>query len=208
MRSAGALIASIGTSVVLVVAVTLALLSISVVFALDGFEGSGDASADAALVLDLKDRSDSDGGSDRTTEAATVAVVDRRAASSRGRLIARRAARGRDSVRANPASATTAAADTSQVASLGRGTASPPATAQESAAAPAAVKPRANTLGNGVKQLGDGLSSTISQGGTKLAEATAPLAPVGAVVQQVLNIVAGVIKATTDGLARLLGAQP
>lgn len=207
MRNAGAIFASIGTSAMLVAAVTLSLLSASAVFALGGFAGSSDGSSGDALVLDLQDSS----GARRGAEAKAVTVVDRRAHPSHG---ASRAARGanhrRGTARANAASTNTAARAAPQVAPLDNTTASKPSTTREPAAPSPAVKPPPPKLGDGVKQLGDGLSSAVTQTGTKLAQATAPLVgpAVSTAIQQVLNVVAALIKGTTDGLGRLLGARP
>jgi len=209
MRTPGALIASIGTSVMLVAAVTISLLSVSAVFALGGFEGSRDASSADELVLDLQSRSGSgsearsgSGGSDRP---AAVAVVKRSPARSRGP--ARRSARRGDTVRASAASTARASSATSRVSALGEGTANPAPEVQQPAGPTANKKPAPN-LGDGVRQLGDGVSSAIQQTGSKLAVATKPLEPVSAVVQQVLNLVAALVKGTTDALGGVLGARP
>jgi len=208
MRTPGALIASIGTSAMLVAAVTISLLSVSAVFALGGFEGSRDASSADELVLDLQSRSGSgsearsgSGGSDRP---AAVAVVERSPARSRGP--ARRSARNGDTVRASAASTARASSATSRVSALGEGTANPAPEVQQPAG-PRNNK-RAPNLGDGVRQLGDGVSSAVRQTGSKLAVATKPLMPVSAAVQQVLDLLAAVLKGTTDALGGVLGARP
>jgi len=205
MRTARALIASIGTSVMLVAAVTFSLLSISAVFALGGFEGSRDASSADAIVLDLKSRSGSSSQSGAGSEkAAAVAVVDRPPARSAAR--ARRPARHLDPVRSRPSTAS-ASGETSSAAALGEGTAGQPPEEQRPAA-PAAPRQRAPNLGDGIRQLGDGVSASVRQTGAKLADATAPLGqPVSAAVAQVLAIVAAVMKGTTDALGAVLGSQ-
>ena len=205
MRTPGALIASIGTSVMLVAAVTISLLSVSAVFALGGFEGSRDASSADELVLDLQSRSGS--GSESRSESGgsvkpvAVAVVKRSPAPST--RAPRRSARHRDTVRAGTASTASATPVTSRVSALGEGTRNP-APAVPRPAAPTANNKRAPNLGDGVRQLGDGVSSAVQQTGSQLAAATGPLKPVAAVVQEVLNLVAGLVNGTTD----LLGAQP
>lgn len=205
MRTARALIASIGASVMLVAAVTVSLLTVSAVFALGGFEGSRDASSADEIVLDLERRSGSPQQSAALSKQVAVAVVDRRPAPRAAR--ARQPARHRDTVRS--AAATASAPDeTSSAAGLGEGTAGQPPVAEQRPVAPAAPRQRAPRIGDGVRQLGDGVSASVRQTGTKLADATAPLGqPVSAAVEQLLTVVAAVIKGTTGVLGGLLGAQ-
>lgn len=200
MRTARALIASIGTSAMLVAAVTFSLLSFSALFALGGLEGSRDASSADAIVLDLESRSVSSSQSGAGSEkAAAVAVVDRPPARSAAR--ARRPARHLDPVRSRSSTASVSG-ETSSAAALGEGTAGQPPVA------PAAPRRRAPRLGDAVRQLGDGVSASVRQTGTKLADATAPLGqPVSAAVEQLLTVVAAVIQGTTGVLGGLLGAQ-
>ena len=209
MRSPGALIASIGTSVMLVAAVTISLLSVSAVFALGGFEGSRDASSADELVLDLQSRSgpgsESRSESGGSVKPVAVAVVKRSPAPST--RAARRSGRHRDTVRARAASTARATPATSRVSALGEGTSNPAPEVQQPAASTANKKPAPN-LDDGVRELGDGVSSAVQQTGSQLAAATKPLKPVSAVVQQVLNLVAGLVKGTTDALGGVLGARP
>jgi hypothetical protein len=210
MRTAGALIASIGASVMLVAAVTVSLLTVSAVFALGGFEGSRDASSADEIVLDLERRSGSPQQSAALSKQAAVAVVDRRPAPRAAR--ARQPARHRDTVRSDAvqSAASTASApdETSSAAALGEGTAGQAPVAEQRPVAPAAPSQRAPRLGDGVRQLGDGVSASVRQTGTKLADATAPLGqPVSATVEQLLTVVAAVIQGTTGVLGGLLGAQ-
>ena len=200
MRTARALIASIGTSAMLVAAVTFSLLSFSALFALGGLDGSRDASSADEIVLDLESRSGSSSQSGAGSEkAAAVAVVDRPPARSAAR--ARRPARHLDAVRSRSSTASVSG-ETSSAAALGEGTAGQPPVA------PAAPRRRAPRLGDGVRQLGDGVSASVRQTGTKLADATAPLGqPVSAAVEQLLTVVAAVIQGTTGVLGGLLGAQ-
>lgn len=209
MRTPGALIASIGTSVMLVAAVTISLLSVSAVFALGGFEGSRDASSADELVLDLQTRSGS--GAESRSESGdsvkpvAVAVVKRSPAPS-SRTV-RRSSRHGDTVRAKAASTASATPATSRVSALGEGTRNPAPDVQQPPA-PAANQKRAPNLGDGVRQFGDGVSSAVQQTGSKLVAATSSLTPVSAVVQQVVNIVAAVLKGATNTLGGALGARP
>jgi hypothetical protein len=96
-----------------------------------------------------------------------------------------------------------------KVATLGAGTPEPPHQPDESGSpAPAREAPQKN-LGDTVHDVGDTLSTTVQKTGDQLAQTVAPLGtPVSTAVQQVLNLVAGVVKDTTDGLGKLLGAHP
>jgi hypothetical protein len=61
--------------------------------------------------------------------------------------------------------------------------------------------------GDNVRQIGNSLSSTVQRTGTTLADAVLPLAPpVSAAVQTVLNLVAEIVRRTTDGLGNTLDA--
>ena len=182
----------------LVAAAALALFSVSVIFALGGFESASADGHNKTLVLELQS-SGSDPG--RTVEATVASASERSPVQS--------SARRRDPVRANADATTNTAAATSQVDSLGDGTSGQPPTAKQPPASGATPKKPSPNLGDGVKQLGDGLSSTVLQAGTTLAEVTAPLSPtLAAAVQQVLTVAAGLLESTTDALGGALGATP
>jgi len=71
-------------------------------------------------------------------------------------------------------------------------------------APPAAVKP-APRAGDGLRGAGDALSSTVQGVGGGVAQLTEPLAPpVSAAVQDVLNLVAALLRQTTNGLGGTL----
>ena len=56
-----------------------------------------------------------------------------------------------------------------------------------------------------MRKVGESLSSTVQNTGNALAEVTQPLAPpVSAAVQQVLNVVAEIVRRTTGGLSGTL----
>jgi hypothetical protein len=183
----------------LICAVALTLFAVSLVFALKGIDG-GDTKPAGTLVLDPV-RS----GSAGKAKAVPVAVVS--PVPGRSTAAERRASRRRDRVRANAASTASAAPGSSNVTEIGKGTSDEPPLQEPSA--PTATSPPAPNLGDGVRQIGDGVSSTVRATGSKLAEATAPLGPVvSTATLEVLNLVAALIKGTTDALGGLLGARP
>lgn len=203
MRNAGALFASIGASAMLICAVALTLFAVSLVVALKGIDG-GDTKPAGTLVLDPA-RSGSGSRSAGMAKAVPVAVVS--PVPGRSTAAERRASRRRDRVRANAASTASAAPGSSNVTEIGKGTSDEPPLQEPSA--PTATSPPAPNLGDGVRQIGDGVSSTVRATGSKLAEATAPLGPVvSTATLEVLNLVAALIKGTTDALGGLLGARP
>jgi hypothetical protein len=77
-------------------------------------------------------------------------------------------------------------------------------TTRPPAPAPPAVAHKPTT-GDGVRDVGDGLSSTVQSTGDALSDATAPLGPpVSAAVQKVLDLVAAALQRTTNGLGGTL----
>jgi hypothetical protein len=194
MDSTRALFASIGVSVALVAAAALSLFAVSVVIAFGGWSaGLGEAAPVPTLVFGPS-------GSTRTTDAmASTAqhspVVLRAPARSRPRpgvpASARAAASAGTHPRAVSEPAVTAYHPPAAVA--------PPGTAS----APAAkhVPPK----GDGVRRVGEDLSSTVHSTGTALADLTAPLGPpVSAAVQKVLDLVAALLQRTSNGLGGTL----
>jgi hypothetical protein len=189
----------------LMAAITLSLLSVSALFALGGFDGRSEAGSGETLVVDLPGAT----GSHRVAELKTVTVVDRPVPRPRDGSSARRSARRQDAVRLNSVSAMVEPHVPSPVVPPGDGTTGQPPADRQPVAPPTAVKQASPNLGDSVRQLGDGLSSTVAQTGAKLAEATAPLGrPVSLTVAQVFNIVAAVLNGATNGLSHLLGAGP
>jgi len=202
MRDARALLASIGTSALLVAAAVASLLSVSVVFAVGGFDGAEAAGSNQALVLDVEER----GRPARRSDDAPAALVVRApaAAARRSRRPASRPARS-DAVRTGPP-ATSAVAPSVQLGKAGAGAKGAVAATPARPPARAAGKPN---LGDGVKKLGDNVSLGVRQTGSDLAKLTKPLGqPVSAAVQQVLNVVAALLQQATNVIGELLGAAP
>jgi hypothetical protein len=203
MAGTRALFASIGAGVALVAAAALALLAVSAVFAFGGWSDSDSASGakQPALVF---------AGSTPLKSPAPRSVP---VAADTARIVAPAPTRGtdrgggkprsprtrRDVVRAvQPPATSRSANDDSSTPNLDAPAAAPVVRA------PSAPRVARNT-GDDVRKIGDSLSSTVQSAGTALANATQPLAPpIGAVIQQALNVVGEVVRRTTDGLGATL----
>lgn len=203
MRTARALVASIGTSVLLIAAATLSLLSASFVFAIGGFEGAGDTNPRQALVLDVVPhaRAGSHARQAGRVVSPPPAVLDSPTpAQSRATRPPRVHSRA-------PATTARPSSGSTQVAALGTGTASPPQPVADTP--PPAHAPAPKNLGDGVRELGDNVSTTLKKTGDDLAAVTAPLGqPVSTAVQQVINLLSALLQGATNGLGGALGAQP
>jgi len=199
------LIASLGASIALVVAAALSLLALSVVFAFGGWSGPL-APSPARPPLVFAEPQLSDAAGDRTVTTRRAAIVAPapaprprpRPARSDGRSSDTAGPRARR-IRPRPSTSASTGGAASMPAPI-----APPAP-PAAAAPPAPVAPP--RTGDHVRQIGNSLSATVQDTGTALAEATQPLAlPVSSAVQQVLNLVADVVRRTTDGLGNTLDA--
>lgn len=190
MSGTRALIASIGASVLLVAAAALSLLGVSAVFAFGGWSDPVAQSGDQrALIL-----SGGDGGS--SSDTRTKALV----------LPARERSRPADSA-ARPSSSPQRGRSgdgdaVMQSATRRRPRASyevtAPAAQTTEPSAPAAPKPSA---GDGVRSAGEGLKGTVQSTGDALAQLTDPLLPpLTGATQEVLDVVAELLRRTTNGL--------
>lgn len=198
MAGTRALLASIGASGALVAAAALSLLAISAVFAFGGWSNSVSRSVTRpALVF----------AGAAASDPRTVAVASRTpivAPTPRSRLAPRRARTASNRARATaPAATSVAARGDAAVPTLDK-----PVTRPRPTPTPApAPAPAAATTGDQVRKVGESLSSTVQNAGTALSQVTQPLAPpVSAAVQQVLNLVAEIVRRTTDGLGGTLDA--
>jgi hypothetical protein len=200
MRDARALLASVGTSALLIAAVVVTLLSVTLVFAIGGVQNADAIDSSSALVLQVADS----GKAPRARSAAPQTPLVAPTPAPRGRSRAQRPAGRADNVRSDAPGETSVSASSPQDGDSGAGTGSGP----DDTPAPAPASAHKPNLGDGVKKLGDDLSSTVTQTGATLAQVTAPLGPpVSAAVQQVLNVVAAIVQQTTNALGGLLGAQ-
>lgn len=185
-------------------AVVLSLLSVSAVFALGGFEGVSNVDASDALVRDMRAPAGSSSGSRTVAPPVAVAVVP---APPPRRAAAKHRSPRRDTVHASDTSTKVTTPAPSRATPIGDGTAAQPPATKDPAAPPTGSQRRAPNVGDGVRSLGDELSSTVQQTGSALGGLTAPLSPpVSAALQQVITMIAGVLNGVTDGLANGLGA--
>ena len=198
MAPTRALFASIGASVTLVCAAALSLLAVSAVFAFGGWSTSSSGSNQMPAIVFA--------GVPVASAGSELAAGTGQVAS--GPLVVRapvRTATRREGARSGANA--TGAADRSAAPRLrsgsSRGSGNPIAVAPPPPAAPAAVKQK--TTGDHVRKAGDTLSTTVQDTGTALAEAAQPLAPpVSSAVQQVLNVVAELVRRATGGLGGTL----
>ena len=196
MSGTRALFTSIGASVLLVGAAALSLLAVSAVFAFGGWSDPvAESSRQTALVLA--------GGADGRTRAAgqEALVLPRRANS--------RPARG--SVSTAPSQASISGGGRSGIARSARSRppkASFPTPSEPQAATPQAPSdpstpsaPKPTAAGDGVRTAGENLSGGVQNTADALAKITDPLLPpVTAATQKVLNLVAELLRRSTDGL--------
>ena len=194
MSGTRALFASIGASVSLVAAAALSLLAVSAVFAFGGWSDpvAQSASQTALILADGRD------GPSRVAERKAY-VLPRRAPAARlapdrppGRPAAahglRRRAGRHHAVGQEP---------TAQGLPL-------PAARQRAGDAdrhPAGARAPKKSAGDGVRTAGEDLSGKVQNTGDALAQITDPLLPpVTAATQKVLNVVAELLRRTTNGL--------
>jgi len=191
MGGTRALLASLGASISLVAGAALSLLVVSFVFAYDGLGGTSDpTTTQAALLLD---------GSTTTPSAARA---ERRGAAAP--LVIRAAPKPRvvgSTVAPRPSAAQTVASRTHQLKSVAPNV--------------AAIDPNAPSTGSGgsggsqpgdgVRDLGDSVSSTVQDTGKATSAVTQPLGPpVSQAVQQVLDLLGSLLQGTTGALAGVL----
>ncbi len=199
MAGTKALLASIGASVVLVATAALSLLAVSAVFAFGGWvEPASSAVEKPALVFAGSNLSHGDAL--QGASAGTARIV-----APAPKPQPRRDSHGGGSGTA-PSSDRSAS---SVVATEGRAASNRNATAvQSSATMPAPAAARKQTAQH-VRAVGNSLGSTVEKGGTAVSRATQPLAPpVSAAVQQVLNVVAEIVRRTTAGAGTALETLP
>jgi hypothetical protein len=190
MSGTRALFASIGASVLLVAAAALSLLAVSAVFAFGGWSDPvAESGQQTALVLAVD-------GAGRQNAKQTALVLPPRPASR-----ASRPAVGTTSVPQGRARAAEQAAITPATNRRPKASFTPPPPVDSPAGEPKAPAAPPKAAGDGVRSAGEGLSGTVQSTGDALAQLTDPLLPpVTAATQKVLNLVAEVLRRTTDGL--------
>lgn len=188
MAGTRALFASIGASVALVVAAALALLAVSAVFAFGGWSdfGSGTAGEEVPLVFA------------NATSAVTAAAPDGK------RIVVRAPAPQPRRETPRPAAPATRPTDRAKASVSVDPHRAPSSHVEEPVVhdtSPPPPPPAPPTTGDRVSGAGKSISSKVQATGAALAAATEPLAaPVSEAVQQVLNLVADVVRRTADGL--------
>lgn len=193
MSGTRALFASIGASVLLVAAAALSLLAVSAVFAFGGWSDPVAQSApQTALIL-------ADGQSDATrTTGREPIVLPARAPAQAERPVATSPARTGSAVGAQ------AVITRSSDSRPPKASFTPPHAGDPSAQAvtpPAPASAPRKSAGDGVRTAGEDLSGKVQGTGDALAQITDPLLPpVAAATQKVLNVVAELLRRTTDGL--------
>lgn len=190
MSGTRALFASIGASVSLVAAAALSLLAVSAVFAFGGWSDPvAQSASQTALIL-----ADARSGPSRVPERKAL-VLPRRAEAPLSRQVARPAARPQSA--ASPAGIAQSQGSRPPKPSLSP----PPVSAPQPAVTPQAPAPPKPSAGDGVRSAGEGLSGVVQSTGDALAQLTDPLLPpVTAATQKVLNVVAELLRRTTNGL--------
>lgn len=195
MTGTRALFASIGASVLLVAAAALSLLAVSAVFAFGGWSDPvAESPRQEALVLATA------GDQHRQGAKREAFVLPARTAAARSRPATRTTAAAQGRGRAADRAAISSAATRSSKASFS----SPPVSSPETQiVAPQAVTAPKKTAGDRVRTGGEAISGKVQKTGDALAQITDPLLPpVTAATQKVLNLVAELLRRTTDGLGR------
>lgn len=197
MGSTRALFASIGVSISLIAAAALSLFAVSVVIAFGGWSaGMGESEPVQTLVFGSTETA----AAKASNATSQRPVVLRRAAAPRPRSAAKAPARAIAGAGRNAHASVISQAVIAKA---------PPEVAEPAPAAPAAQAPAVHipATGDGVRRVGEDLSSTAKSTGKALADVTAPLGPpVSAAVQKVLDLVAALLKRTTDSLGGTLDA--
>ncbi len=196
MTGTRALFASIGASVLLVAAAALSLLAVSAVFAFGGWSDPvAESARQTALVLPGDDAVDRDG------DKRTAFVLPARAAGERSRPATGVAAASQSRARAADQAAIEPSARRASKANF-----TPPAVASpetHTATPQASTAPKKKTAGDRVRTGGEDISGKVQHAGDALAQVVDPLLPpVTAATQKVLNLVADLLRRTTDGLGR------
>jgi hypothetical protein len=197
MGSSRAVFASIGVSVSLVAAAALSLFAVSLVIAFGGWSaGMGESGPATALVFGASDAMPAK--TVHSGKSAAAPVVLRAARPAPPRAAAPERAHAVAQTGSDAHARIISHAVISNV---------PPKPVVQQPAAPAAPASHITATGDGVRRVGEDLSSTAHSTGKALADVTAPLGPpVSAAVQKVLDLVATLLRRTTNSLGGTLDA--
>jgi len=188
MGGTRALIASIGASISLVAGAALSLLVVSFVFAYDGLGGTTEQPTTQAALL---------------VEGPTTTTAAQRAE--------RRSTTAPLVIEAAPPKRVVAANQPAAGTDRDESVASRPRQLRSVAPIPAPIDPKApagsnSSGGDGVRDLGDSVSSTVQDTGKAAGAVTEPLGPpVTQAVQKVLDLLGDLLKNTTGALDKTLG---
>ncbi|MDP1848231.1 MAG: hypothetical protein Q8K79_10615 [Solirubrobacteraceae bacterium] len=194
MSGTRALFASIGASVSLVAAAALSLLAVSAVFAFGGWSDPVAQSAPQTALILAAGQSDAT----RTTRRDPI-VLPARAPAQGTRQAARATARPQTGPAVGAQAVITRSGESRppKASFTPAPAGDPPATVTP----PAASAPPKKSAGDGVRTAGEDLSGKVQGTADALAQVTDPLLPpVAAATQKVLNVVAELLRRTTDGL--------
>jgi hypothetical protein len=194
MGGARALIASLGASISLVAGAALSLLLASVLFAFPGSYGGADESAArAALLVDGHSPNASPSRADGERPAGAVFVRPAAAAPRPARDVVRRSS-SPTGLRLGDAGDATRRPLPSATGVTELGPVSAPLPANPAGSGP--------VTGDGVREFGDSVTTTVGDTGDAVGAATELLGPpVSQAVQDVLNVVESLLKGATTGLA-------
>ncbi len=193
MTGTRALFASIGASVLLVAAAALSLLAVSAVFAFGGWSDPvADSGRQTALVLAADDADTRQGSRQKAFVLPSRTPAERSARpATRTGPVPQRTARAADQAAITPETNRRPQAAFSPP---------PPVSAPETVTPQAPAAPK-KSAGDGVRTAGDDISGKVENTGDALAQLTDPLLPpVTAATQKVLNLVADLLRRTTDNL--------
>lgn len=175
----------------MVAAAALSLLVVTLVFAIDGFSGAAqEPTARAAFVIKAQPPPETEVQERRTP----ALVVSRAAPAPETRSAPVQQSAPRREPEPTDAVETTQPAFDPRVRDIGPGTSTPADTTDESSPAP----------GDGVREVGEAVTSTLSGTGAAASDSLPLGPPVTQAVQDVLDVVIGLLEGATSGLAGTL----
>jgi hypothetical protein len=176
----------------MVAAAALSLLVVTLVFAFDGFTGAAEEPAVRAAFL-IEAQSGSEGEVSKPRTQAPVVIREPSASASKPVSVTEKPTFEREQVRAANGEPSAPTFEP-RVRDIGPVTTTPTPADDPGPAA-----------GDGVREVGDAVTSTLTGTGEAAGEATLPLGPpVSQAVQDVLDVVIGLLEGATSGLAGVL----
>ena len=177
----------------MVAAAALSLLVVTLVFAIDGFTGAAQEPAMRSAFL-IKAQPASDAEVQQPRAQPTPVVIRQAPAPASRPAPVTQSAPESQRVR-TPSGDESQPSFTPRVRDIGPATTTPPAATDDASPAP----------GDGVREVGEAVTSTLTDTGEAASGATLPLGPpVSEAVQDVLDVVIGLLEGATSGLAGAL----